>query len=736
VLNLQEEWVRPIAGLAYPDQQDGQPLEAYSAVQLFLERARQIRSDFDLAKHSYSVVEICRLVEGMPLAIELAAGWLKVLQPADIAQEIQRNRDILTTRSRNLPERHRSIRSVFEHSWRLMRQDERAIFQKLSVFRGGCTREAAESVAGASLHTLAALADMSLVRLSPAGRYDAHELLRQYGAEQLDAAGQTARVQQAYIDYYLGMLQRLERDIKAHGQLAALDTIAADFENVRNAWQLAVQQGHIAALNQAVESLHFFADMRGRYHEVVALLQAAVAQFQAPNPDQAPILYRIQARLARLILLGNLRIHGDLHALIDTCLAAACARHDQAEIGFCLMVAGIIAMWESDGPPHTNTEALALFQESYAVYTALGDTFYRADVLSWIAPSTPADGADDPCVAILGQSLELRRAIGDRNGIAWITVNLTEAMLGQLNYVECERYAREALGLMREIGSLKGILQATFKLAQTTMLKGDLAEARTLAEQLRDLAGEINNIDGAMLAAGLLAFLVCVIDEQYAHGAALAQKHYAMSLEPFFDGHNNLNAHWGQAAADCGQGRYADARQGYAALFWDRRDDPAPATICLALEAAARAHEGAPEAAAELLGLAFHQPAWASGWLHCWPLLTRLRASLLCQLGQEAYQAACERGCRYDLHSTILALLGKPVERPQPTTNCSLLEPLSERELEVLSLLAAGLSNREIAERLVLSVGTVKVHTRNIYGKLSVHSRTQAIVQAGELSLL
>jgi len=115
-LNLQEEWVRQISGLAYPDREDGKQLEDYSAVQLFLDRARRIRGDFDLAEDRRGVVEICRVVEGMPLAIELAVGWLKTLRPSEIAEEIQHNLDMLATRSRNLQERHRTLRSVFSHS--------------------------------------------------------------------------------------------------------------------------------------------------------------------------------------------------------------------------------------------------------------------------------------------------------------------------------------------------------------------------------------------------------------------------------------------------------------------------------------------------------------------------------------------------------------------------------------------------------------------------------------------
>src|SRR5262249_13899274 len=155
------------------------------------------------------------------------------------------------------------------------------------------------------------------------------------------------------------------------------------------------------------------------------------------------------------------------------------------------------------------------------------------DVLAWCL-CTVADGAPDAGRELLMQSLELRHKIGDRNGIAWITLNLTVVMLTQLDYIECERYAREALALMREIGSVKGILQAMFMLAQMTTLKGDLEEARALAEYMRDLADETNNLDGKMLSVGLLAFLRCVMDEAYTEGAALAQKRQALSQEPFF----------------------------------------------------------------------------------------------------------------------------------------------------------------------------------------------------------
>jgi predicted ATPase len=179
-LNLQEEWVRTLTGVSYPTDGSLDRLEDYCAVQLFLDRARRMRGHFSIEADPANIARICALTEGMPLALELAAGWLNTLTPADIVTEIEHNLDILSTRSRDVAERHRSMRAVFCHSWCLLSPEEKTVFQRLSLFRGGFTREAAAEVASASLDVLAALVAKSLLTLSATGRYTIHELLRQY----------------------------------------------------------------------------------------------------------------------------------------------------------------------------------------------------------------------------------------------------------------------------------------------------------------------------------------------------------------------------------------------------------------------------------------------------------------------------------------------------------------------------------------------------------------------------
>ena len=264
--------MRFVSGLAFPTYS---AVEQHNdAVQLFNERAQRVYSDFDPDKEEDAVIQICRLVEGMPLALELAAAWRKMLNCQEIADEIQVGLGFLTTRLRNVPERHHSIQTVFDQTWQRLHERERAVFEHLSVFRGGFLRDAAAKVTGASLPVLSALVDKSLLRLDSNGRYQIHELLRQCAAAKLNERGEAPQTQANHAAYYIQFLHQRSLDVCGGRQREALNEIRADLDNIRVAWLWAVVQGDSDALERGSEAggtlLSIFGRLPGRNNALFA----------------------------------------------------------------------------------------------------------------------------------------------------------------------------------------------------------------------------------------------------------------------------------------------------------------------------------------------------------------------------------------------------------------------------------------------------------------------------------
>jgi predicted ATPase len=260
-LSLQEEWVYEVRGLDCPAH-DGEPdIEGYGAVQLFVHSARRVSPHFRLTKLCKPpVARICRLVGGMPLGIELAAAWTRALPCDEIAHEIEHSLDTLETSARNVPPRHRNMRAVFAPTWQRMSAEEQHVFMKLSIFRGGFTRQAAESAAGATMRTLLSLVDKSLLRLDGNGRYTIHELLRQYGEEQLNTLPpEREETLDLHRACYMDLLARCEQLFVYLGrQKEALAIMKNELENMRLAWQRAVLQGRFAEMAGAGEAFWTF----------------------------------------------------------------------------------------------------------------------------------------------------------------------------------------------------------------------------------------------------------------------------------------------------------------------------------------------------------------------------------------------------------------------------------------------------------------------------------------------
>ncbi len=735
-LNLVEEWVLEVKGLAYPANETDRDIGDYGAVQLFLQSARRVQVGFALTDtHKPAVARICRLVGGMPLGIELAAAWVRALSCEELAVEIERSLDILATPARNVPPRHRTMRAALEHSWNLLTDEERNVFKKLSVFRGGFRKEAAQAVADASLQMLSALVDKSLLRVEANGRYDIHELLRQYGEEQLILSGDTDTVRDAHSVYYVNFLYQREHDIKGRRQLEALNEIEAEFENIRLAWHWALSRKNYQALDLALESLFYFCEMRGRFHDGQELLGGARKQLAPEHAEELrAIRGRIRVRDMWMFAWGERGpdIAEAVRVETEECLAIARQQGDQAQTAFCLWLLGALGHLTND-----YARGIPFLEESLALFTDLGDRFYMARAADWLGAVVGMDGQIENFIKLSQQSLDLRRAIGDRFGMAASLMNLGQGALESGQYDSAKRYIQEMGQIYVEIGSGVWMGRVTSFLSWIAFQQGDFEETRARAEETLGILTSLGAfaMEGRALAHAMLGMLAA-LKEDYARSWELCEPDRLDLMRP-----PTPTPLEGLAVAACGLEDYPTARHYFlvSLKLASSFDDYRGMTIALPVAAILLNHEEHRERAVEILGLAFHHPASARVWMEQWPLLTRLRAQLEAELGAAAYTAAWERGATSELETVTASLLQhfQPEQVvPSLATNRKLAEPLSERELEVLRLIAEGLSNRDIADKLFLSVGTVKVHTRNIYGKLNVSSRAQAILQAQRLNLL
>lgn len=286
-LNVRGEQLIVVEGLSYISEV-ASAADASPAARLFAQNARRVQPSFQLDERNLpDVLRICRLVQGMPLGLELAAAWAELLTVREIAYEIERSADFLAADWADAPARQRSMRAVFEWSWGLLNDAERQLFRRLAVFRGAFTRAAAEAVVGASLHVLVGLVHKSLLRRSDAGasqigRYEAHELLRQFAAEQLASSpGEQAAVEERHSRFYLTFVAERERRMARADPHAAVAEIQGERDNLRRAWAWVTTHMRLAELDRSVNGLWYFYLHVGPYAEAEQAFGHAAEQVLA-----------------------------------------------------------------------------------------------------------------------------------------------------------------------------------------------------------------------------------------------------------------------------------------------------------------------------------------------------------------------------------------------------------------------------------------------------------------------
>ena len=479
-LDLQGEWLFEVRGMAFPGTAQTEGFDEFDAVALFAQRARRAAPKFSLAEENRAdVAQICRLVEGMPLAIELAATWMRLLSPAEIVVEIKDSVDFLSTTVRDLPERHRSMRVVFDHSWEMLSPDEQRALGQLSVFRGGFDRKAAEQVSGASLSILSTLVNRTLLRRSAAGRYDLHELVRQYSAAQLatDPLAKTA-VQERHYAFQLALAEAAEQELKGRNQLEWLGRLEQDHDNLRAALEWALEQDVLTTGDQELSlklsaALRWFWRMRGHFHEGCNWLTEALRLF--PEKRSAA---RASALMGMGLLLNALGDLGATRGPTEESVAIFQELGAQDGLAEVYIIDGLTLLWQGEA-----TQGRARTRLALEIYRKLGDRWGEAHALYRLG-SYLADFNGDPAgQAMLEECTTILENLGEKYLYTSVLISLGIIYLSHGDYAAARPIFERGLAATREIRHPWGIADALSNLGCLFRIQGDYASAQSHFEK-------------------------------------------------------------------------------------------------------------------------------------------------------------------------------------------------------------------------------------------------------------
>ena len=513
-LNLQGEWVFQMEGLPYPvSPQDSsqEKVETFEAVQLFLQSALRADSRFALDEDNRQcVARICRLMEGLPLGIELAAAWVRVLSCQEIAGEIKRNLDFLKTSARDIPERHRSLRAALNHSWDLLSVAERESLRRLSVFRGGFGREAAWEVAGASLEEIASLVDKSLLKRVGENRYDLHELVRQYAVAHLQVdAAEYAGTRDRHASYYAALLEQWERQIRSPRQMEILAEMDVELSNSRQAWIWMAARQQAANIQKSLHSLWHFHEIRARFWEGAALFDEGISQFRSNDEGRGKqpaqhlaVLGQMQAQQG--YFLAHLDQYDQAGELLQQSLSLF--RSSANRVGLAETLAYLGYMKYRFG---AFTEAGQYAQESLALNRELMNQVGIGFCLTTLSCIHLAQGAYEQALTLSSESLGIcHDMLGDPHGTAYCLILLSVAARRLSRYDQAREWAEESLEISKTLHDRWGVAQALRQLGILSLERGETEHAENLLRQSISKSKEV--CDLTLMALSLIGLAAAV----------------------------------------------------------------------------------------------------------------------------------------------------------------------------------------------------------------------------------
>lgn len=556
-LNLAEEWRLDLEGLEFAGEQGArgegrgididkeQAVELHSALEprfpaevLFLHAARQVQPDFRLTAQNLPLVQqLCRLVGGIPLALVLAAPWLRIMSIERIVAEVRRNLDLLATKARDLPPRQRSMRAIFDYAWSLLNPAEQSALAALSIFQGGIPEAAALPVAQATPTLLANLAERSLIQpqaMAQGMRYRLHELVRQYALEKLQGEAEwAAEVANAHCRYFAGRLQQIEPHLFDERQLNAHAELRLERENIVVAWHHAVTHESPPLLDTFVECLGELYLNRGWYRDGIALLEPAVARLRASEKfDEIAAVYAHLLNWQSTFYLSMERVD-EAEERLGQSLWLAQQAEDPGQIAYALgRLSGVHkARFDYAQASKTAQQALALFQ-------AIDDE----DGAAWMHGQLGHLHLYQEEYAAARQQLQAGIAMYRRRQqlmpLAWLLSGLARVELERGHFVEAQRSLQETLALSEQVDNRFGRNIILARLATVAEVLGDYAEARRLMQQALDLARELGDF-GAVASA-----LTALGDTERRLGNPGAARRYLEEALPLHEHHGQ----WGDVA--------------------------------------------------------------------------------------------------------------------------------------------------------------------------------------------